>query len=129
MKELSIFVDESGDFGEITAENVFSYFSSQKNLDEINELISLGIEIEEDNKKAGDKLLGEKVVLTGTLHSFKRQEATEIIEKLGGEVMSSVSKLTTLVVAGEEAGSKLQKAKNLGIKIIDENEFKLLINT
>lgn len=117
------------DFGEITAENVFSYFSSQKNLDEINELISLGIEIEEDNKKAGDKLLGEKVVLTGTLHSFKRQEATEIIERLGGEVMSSVSKLTTLVVAGEEAGSKLQKAKNLGIKIIDENEFKLLINT
>ena len=117
------------DFGEITAENVYSYFQNIDNINEINELISLGIEIEEDNKNTGDKLLGEKVVLTGTLHSFKRQEATEIIERLGGEVMSSVSKLTTLVVAGEEAGSKLQKAKSLGIKIIDENEFKLLINT
>ncbi len=117
------------DFGEITAENVYNYFKNQDNLDEINALISLGVIIEEDSQKTGDKLLGEKVVLTGTLQSFKRHEATEIIEKLGGEVMSSVSRLTTLVIAGEEAGSKLQKAKSLGIKIIDENEFKLLINT
>ena len=83
----------------------------------------------EDAKKVGDTFAGEKVVLTGTLTSFKRQEAAAIIENLGGEVMSSVSKLTTLVLAGEEAGSKLTKAKALGIKIIDENEFKSLINT
>jgi DNA ligase (NAD+) len=117
------------DFGEITALNVYNYFQDPNNLQEIDRLLSLGVTVEEDSNKAGDKLAGEKVVLTGTLTSFKRQEATAIIESLGGEVMSSVSKLTTLVVAGEEAGSKLTKAKALGIKIIDENEFKLLINT
>ena len=117
------------DFGEITALNVYNYFSKESNLLEIDKLISLGVEIQEDSKKSSDKLAGEKVVLTGTLTSFKRQEAGAIIESLGGEVMSSVSKLTTLVVAGEEAGSKLQKARALGIKIIDENEFKTLINT
>lgn len=117
------------DFGEITALNVYNYFQDPNNLLEIDRLLSLGVTVEEDGNKVGDKLAGEKVVLTGTLTSFKRQEATAIIESLGGEVMSSVSKLTTLVVAGEEAGSKLTKAKALGIKIIDENEFKLLINT
>ncbi len=117
------------DFGEITALNVYNYFQNQNNLEEIDRLISLGVTIEEDSKKVGDTFAGEKVVLTGTLTSFKRQEAAAIIENLGGEVMSSVSKLTTLVLAGEEAGSKLTKAKALGIKIIDENEFKSLINT
>ena len=117
------------DFGEITALNVYNYFQDQNNLDEIDKLLALGVTIEEDGKKVGDKLAGEKVVLTGTLTSFKRQEAAAIIESLGGEVMSSVSKVTTLVVAGEEAGSKLTKAKALGIKIIDENEFKWLIHT
>ena len=111
------------DFGEITALNVYNYFSKESNLLEIDKLISLGVEIQEDSKKSSDKLVGEKVVLTGTLTSFKRQEAGAIIESLGGEVMSSVSKLTTLVVAGEEAGSKLQKARALGIKIIDQAEI------
>ena len=63
------------------------------------------------------------------LSKYKRQEATKIIESLGGEVLSSVTKQTTLVVAGEDAGSKLEKAKKLGIKIIDENEFENLIKT
>ncbi len=117
------------DFGEITALNVYNYFQDANNLQEIDRLLSLGVTIEEDSKKVGDTFAGEKVVLTGTLTSFKRQEATAIIESLGGEVMSSVSKLTTLVLAGEEAGSKLTKAKALGIKIIDEKEFKSLIST
>ncbi len=117
------------DFGEITALNVYNYFQNSSNIEEINRLISLGVIIEEDAKKVGDTFAGQKVVLTGTLTSFKRQEASSIIENLGGEIMSSVSKLTTLVIAGEDAGSKLQKAKALGVKIIDENEFKLMINT
>ena len=71
----------------------------------------------------------EKIVLTGTLLSFKRDEAIKIIESLGGEIMSSVSKNTTLLICGNDAGSKLEKAKSLGIKIIQEEEFKSLIKT
>ena len=72
---------------------------------------------------------GEKVVLTGTLFEFKRDDAAKIIESLGGEVQTGVSKKTTMVIAGESAGSKLDKAKALGIKIIDEETFKSLIKT
>ena len=71
---------------------------------------------------------GEAVVLTGTLSSFKRSEAQKLIEERGGVCLSSVTAKTTLVLAGEEAGSKLDKAKKLGIKIIDEEEFKQLLN-
>ena len=67
-------------------------------------------------------------MLTGSLTDFTRGEAAKLIEERGGEVLSSVTKTTTLVVAGEAAGSKLEKAKSLGIKIIDEEEFKGLLN-
>ena len=66
--------------------------------------------------------------MTGTLSSFTRSQASKLIEERGGEILSSVSKSTTLVLAGESAGSKLDKARKLGIKIIDEDEFKRLIN-
>ena len=115
------------DFGEITANDVVSYFKNQENIEEIENLFALGVSPVLESVQTGGKLSGEKVVLTGTLTEFKRQEASNIIESLGGEVMSSVSKLTTLVVAGEDAGSKLQKAIALGIKVIDEQEFKKLI--
>ena len=117
------------DIGEVTALSISSYFENQDNLDEIDRLLAHGITFESENSQVGDKLAGEKFVLTGTLPTLKRSEASKIIESLGGEVMSSVSKLTTIVLAGEEAGSKLEKAKKLGIKIIDENEFKNLINS
>ena len=115
------------DFGEITANDVVSYFKNQENIEEIENLFALGVSPVLESVQTGGKLAGEKVVLTGSLTEFKRQEASNIIESLGGEVMSSVSKLTTLVVAGEDAGSKLQKAIALGIKVIDEQEFKKLI--
>ena len=67
-------------------------------------------------------------MLTGTLPTYKREEAKEIIEKLGGKVSGSVSKKTDYVLAGEEAGSKLDKANTLGIKIIDEEKFKQMAN-
>ncbi len=119
------------DFGEITATSVYDYFKNEDNLSEIDKLISLGITFENKVETIDEngKFKGEKVVLTGTLSEFKRSEAAKIIESLGGEIMSSVSKQTTLVIAGAEAGSKLTKAKELGVKIIDENEFKLLITT
>ncbi len=115
------------DIGDITANSVYEYFSNEENLLEIDKLLSLGVTFESEKIVEGGILLGQKFVLTGTLPTLKRSEASKIIESLGGEVMSSVSKLTTIVLAGEEAGSKLEKAKALGIKIIDENEFKNLI--
>lgn len=111
------------DIGEITAKNVYDYFNSAENLQEIEELLACGITIIEEKEVARGIFSGEKVVLTGSLQNYKRSEAGKLIEELGGEIMSSVGKQTTLVIAGEEAGSKLDKAKKLGIKIIDENTF------
>ena len=125
-KDELLSVDEIGD---VLADNLVNFFSDEHNIDEIKKLLAEGVKPEYKTVTVNDSLAGEKVVLTGTLSSFKRSEAAKIIEARGGQVMSSVSKLTTLVVAGEDAGSKLDKAKELNIKIIDENEFKNLINT
>ena len=125
-KDELLSVDEIGD---VLADNLVNFFSNEHNIDEIKKLLAEGVKPEYKTVTVNDSLAGEKVVLTGTLSSFKRSEAAKIIEARGGQVMSSVSKLTTLVVAGEDAGSKLDKAKELNIKIIDENEFKNLINT
>ena len=115
--------------GEIIADGIIEYFSNQDNVAEINKLFELGITVKKEEKSLGGVFSGEKVVLTGSLVDFKRDQASKIIESLGGQIMSSVSKNTTLVLAGEEAGSKLDKARALGIKIISEEEFKLLIKT
>lgn len=117
------------DVGEIVAECIFNYFNDKENLDEINRLFELGFKIKYQTQTITGVFTGERVVLTGSLVDFKRDEAGKIIESLGGEVQSSVSKTTTMVLAGEKAGSKLDKAKKLGIKIIDEEQFKLLIKT
>lgn len=117
------------DVGEIIAQSVFDYFHRQENLNEIDKLLSVGVKIKSCTAEEKNGIFsGEKVVLTGTLLEFKRDDAAKIIENAGGEVMSGVSKKTTLVIAGENAGSKLDKAKTFGIKIIDEDEFKKLIN-
>ncbi len=117
------------DVGEIMAEGIVKYFADIDNLNEIQKLFDLGVNIKYDTAEKQGVFSGEKVVLTGTLSEFKRDEAGKIITELGGEVQSSVSKTTTMVLAGENAGSKLDKAKKLGIKIIDEQEFKMLIKT
>ncbi len=117
------------DIGEIIAENLEKFFLDEQNIKEINALFELGVKIKYQKKAFGGIFSGEKVVLTGTLSEFKRDEASKIIENLGGEILSSVSKNTTLLLAGESAGSKLEKAKKLGIKIIDEEQFKSMIKT
>ncbi len=117
------------DVGEIMAEGIIKYFADNENIIEIQRLFDLGIIIKYDTAEKQGVFSGEKVVLTGTLLEYKRDQAGKIITELGGEVQSSVSKTTTLVLAGENAGSKLEKAKKLGIKIIDEQEFKVLIKT
>ena len=116
------------DVGEVVADCIVSYFDSEENMRDIEELFCLGVAISYPKKNNTGVFSGEKVVLTGTLSEFTRDDAVKIIESLGGEVLSSVSKKTTIVLAGENAGSKLSKAKELNIKIIDEEYFKSLIN-
>lgn len=111
-------------FGSIMAQSLENYFSldSTKNL--IAELKSLGLEMKpSEQKKKGGVFEGKTFVLTGTLPTMTRSEASKLIEQNGGKTSSSVSKKTSYVLAGEEAGSKLTKAQSLGIEILSEEEF------
>lgn len=112
--------------GDILANNIFEYFANGENFDFVNRLIASGIVFEEKEVKEG-VFSGLKFVLTGSLPTYKRSEAGKIIEENGGEVCSSVSKNVDIVLAGEDAGSKLDKAQKLGIRIIDEQEFKQML--
>lgn len=117
------------DVGEIIANNIVRFFEDEQNLKEISDLFDCGIKVNkiEDLEKVQSELTGKKVVLTGGLENYSRNEAGDIIRRLGGETVSSVSKNTDLVVAGRDAGSKLDKAKSLNIKIINEDEFSKII--
>lgn len=117
--------------GQKIAESVIKFFKDKKNLKNIDNLRKAGLKFETE-KKPGSEVTNEKVsnktfVLTGTLERYKRDEAQKIIEDLGGRVSSSVSKKTDYVLAGSEAGSKLEKARSLGVKILEESEFEKLI--
>ena len=112
--------------GEVLADNIVAYFADEGNKKLIDELFESGVSVKTAEKKEG-ALSGKRVVLTGSLPTMKRGEATALIEENGGEVSSSVSKNVDFVLAGEEAGSKLDKALKLGIRIIDEKEFLAMI--
>lgn len=112
--------------GGILAKNIVDYFSDEGNRKLVADLLESGIILEEKEEIDG-ALKGLKFVLTGSLPTLKRGEATLLIEQNGGEVASSVSKTVDIVLAGEDAGSKLQKAEKLGIKIISEDEFLSMI--
>ena len=112
--------------GEILADNIVSYFADEDNLRLIADLFASGVTVREAEKKSG-VFEGMRVVLTGSLPTYKRGEATALIEENGGEVASSVSRTVDLVLAGSDAGSKLEKAQKLGIRIIDEEEFKRML--
>ncbi len=113
--------------GEITANDIVGYFKDEDNLAHLAALKEAGVAPVWSNEKKEGVFSGQSVVLTGTLSSFKRSEAQKLIEEQGGVCQSSVTAKTTLVLAGEEAGSKLEKAKKLGIKIIDEETFKQML--
>lgn len=116
------------DIGETIALSVVNYFKKEENIKRINLLKEYGVNMKYKKKDTINGAFAHKiVVLTGNLSSFTRDEASEIIERLGGTTSSSVSKKTDIVLAGEKAGSKLQKALDLGIKIINEDEFKEMI--
>ena len=118
-KEELITID---DFGEILAGNVVDYFADEKNLETISELFARGITVKEEEKKEGI-FSGRNVVLTGSLSSFKRSAAAKEITERGGKVSDNVSASVNLVIVGEDAGSKKQKAEKLGIEIWDEAKF------
>ena len=116
-------IEKIEDFGQITAKCVEDFFSNNGTRVLVDSLKESGVVTTCELKKQGGIFDGCVFVLTGTLPTLKRSEAEEIIEQNGGKTSSSVSKKTTYVLAGEEAGSKLTKAQSLGIKIISEEEF------
>lgn len=132
MEELSNASFESlaltDDVGEITANNIIEFFAQEQTKDIIERLKNLGVNMEslqEDN--IDNRFEGKIFVLTGALETYSRKEAEDLIEKYGGKTSSSVSKKTSYVLAGEDAGSKLTKAQELGITIITEKEFEDMV--
>lgn len=115
------------DFGEITADCVVNFFARPKNIELCESLKAAGVHIEAVKKAASDKFAGLTFVLTGTLPTLSRDEASEMIKAQGGKVSGSVSKKTSYVVAGDAAGSKLAKARDLGVTVIDEDELRRMI--
>lgn len=115
------------DFGEITARSVVGFFERESNIELCSKLISAGVLTEAVKEAASDKFQGITFVLTGTLPTMSRDEASELIKAQGGKVSGSVSKKTGYVVAGEAAGSKLTKAQELGVKIISEDDLKRML--
>lgn len=111
------------DVGEIIAQNIVDFFQNADNLKEIGALFDCGVFTFSNTTKQSDKLAGLTFVLTGTLPNYSRADMSKLIEDNGGKTASSVSKNTSFVLAGEEAGSKLDKAKALGIAIISEEEM------
>ena len=116
-------IAELDDFGNITAECVVDFFSHPQNIALCRRLAEAGVETSYKGAPKGDALAGLTFVLTGTLPTMSRDEASELIKNAGGKTSGSVSKKTDYVVAGEAAGSKLTKAQSLGVKIISEEEL------
>lgn len=116
------------DIGEITADSIYTFLKNDQTIDLINRLKKSGVNMKAiEDENADNRFEGKTFVLTGSLEKYTRQEASDIIEKFGGKVSGSVSKKTSYVLAGEEAGSKLKKAQNLGIAIISEEQFEEMI--
>ncbi|MFA6251905.1 MAG: NAD-dependent DNA ligase LigA [Candidatus Paceibacterota bacterium] len=119
-------IENIRDIGPISAKAIIEWFSDKSNLEFLDKLKQRGVWYMVEEKKS-NKLKGMKFVLTGTLPNYKREQVEEIITDLGGEFSSSVSSKTDYVIAGENPGSKYDKAKELSVKILDENGFTKLI--
>ena len=124
IEELSV----QNDVGEITAKSIYEFFREEQSIDLINKLKLAGVNMESlEEENTDNRFEGKTFVLTGALSKYSRDEASDIIEKLGGKTSGSVSKKTSYVLAGEDAGSKLTKAQNLGVTVIKEEEFEEMI--
>jgi DNA ligase (NAD+) len=123
-------LDAIPEIGLTVAESVRDWFDDEGNCALCDRLRAAGVKTEAERKTGGkvdERFTGKQFVLTGTLSSFTRDEARALIEARGGRVNSSVSKKTDYVVAGEAAGSKLDKAQSLGVTILDEDTFKTML--
>ena len=114
---------EMENIGEKTASNIVAWFADGENRAELSRFAEAGVKPFVKQIVSGGPFMGQNVVLTGTLSQFKRSAAQKLIEEAGGVCQSAVTQKTTLVIAGEAAGSKLEKAQALGVKVIDEAEF------
>ena len=118
------------EIGPILAASVYEFFHDERNLELISRLRAAGVQLEMDTSSTAaldDRFVGKTFVLTGKLENYTRDEAAKLIEDRGGRVSSSVSKKTDYVVAGEEAGSKLTKAESLGVAVLNEEQFSLMV--
>lgn len=121
-------IEMVSDIGEITAKAVYEFFKQEQTIDLIEKLKAAGVNMKSKEKTSQDhRFEGMTFVLTGALEKYTRNKAADIIEQFGGKVAGSVSKKTSYVLAGEDAGSKLTKAKELGITILTEEEFETMI--
>ena len=112
------------EIGPIVANSIKEFFEQEQTKDLLKRLKDAGVNMErQKSEDEDDRFAGKTFVLTGSLEKYSREEASNIIEKFGGKTSSSVSKKTSYLLAGEEAGSKLTKAQNLGVQIITEAEF------
>ena len=120
-------LQEVNEVGPRIAESIVEFFQEPKNRELVKRLRDAGLTFTGKRKERGTKLAGKTFVLTGTLASYSRDEAKKLIEDAGGRVSGSVSKKTDYVVAGSDAGSKLDKARELGVAVIDEEQMKALV--
>ena len=124
-------IDDIYEIGPSIAKSIVMFFKDRKSKELISKLVKAGLKFELDSTektKLNDKFIGKIFVLTGTLSKFTRTHASDLIEKLGGRTTSSVSKKTDFLLAGEDAGSKLDKAKKLGVTILSEDEFEKMLS-
>lgn len=121
-------LSEINDVGEIMAKSIYDFFREEQSIDLINKLKDAGLNMNHIEEEGSDnRFEGKTFVLTGTLDKYSRKEAQDIIEKHGGKTSGSVSKKTDFVLAGEDSGSKLTKANELGVKVITEADFEEMI--
>ena len=118
---------EVAEIGPRVAESITFYFSVPANRERMEKMKRLGVSPRHIVIATGDRLAGKTVVVTGTLTRFSREDIHELIEREGGKASGSVSSKTSYVVAGEAAGSKLDKAKSLGVPVLSEDEFLAMI--
>lgn len=121
-------LSNQNDVGEITAKSIYEFFRQEQTVDLINKLKAAGVNMEAlEAENTDNRFEGKTFVLTGSLEKYTRDEASNIIEKFGGKTSGSVSKKTSYVLAGEDAGSKLTKAQSLGVEVITEQQFEEMI--
>ncbi|MGB2862195.1 MAG: NAD-dependent DNA ligase LigA [Sedimentisphaerales bacterium] len=119
---------EIDQIGPTMAKSIYEYFRDPENRSVIDRFLTAGVRLEQPKILRSDKLAGKTIVVTGTLQNFSRQQAEQAIRQAGGKSSGSVSKKTDFVLAGENPGSKLEKARKLGVEVIDEKQFLKMID-